>query len=140
MLQFRNQISIRGTGEVDHSTTTFAGNTSETASSNFSETLSWQTRMPRFLSATRRSMVTNLTVTETSSSSCIQGATDSTCVTSFDLRRLEVNASFRALLQHSITAQLAFGYVRNDVRSLLQLSQTITINATISVPLSSLGM
>jgi hypothetical protein len=140
LLQLRNQLSLRATGEVDRSVTTFAGNTSQTQSSNFSEYLSWQARMPRFLSAARRTITTQVTVTESSTLSCIQQTTDSTCVTSYDLHRFEVNTSFRALLEHSITGALAFGYVHNDVRSLLQLTSTITINATISIPLSSLGM
>ncbi len=140
LLQFRNQLSLRATGEVDRSVTTFAGNTSQTQSSNFTEYLSWQARMPRFLSATRRTITTQVSVIESNTLSCIQSTTDSTCVTSYDLRRLEVNTSFRALLEHSITGQLSFGYVHNDVRSLLQLSSTITINASISIPLSSLGM
>ncbi len=140
LLIFRNAISFRATGEIDRSNAAFGGNISQTASANFSQNASWSVRMPRFLSPTRRNLVTNVTVTESSSSSCIQRAADSTCVPYYDLRRFEVNTSARAILQKGITAGLNFGYVHNDVRSLGQLTSTITIYATFSVPLSSLGM
>ena len=140
LLIFRNAISFRASGEIDRSNAAFGGNISQTASANFSQNASWSVRMPRFLSPTRRNLVTNVTVTESSSSSCIQRAADSACVPYYDLRRFEVNTSARAMLQKGITAGLNFGYVHNDVRSLGQLTSTITIYATFSVPLSSLGM
>jgi hypothetical protein len=140
LLLFRNGISVRASGEVDHSTAAFGGNTSQTSSSNFSQNAQWSVRMPRFLSPTRRSLITYLTVTESNSSSCIQRSSDSSCVPYYDLRRLDIEASFRALLKQGITAGLNFGYVHNDVRSLGQLTSTITIAATFYVPLISLGM
>lgn len=139
-LLFRNLLSIRATGELDHSNASFGGNNTQTGTSNFSQNVSWQVRMPRFLSPTRRDLIANLTVTESSSSSCIQRTSDSACVPYYDLRRFSINTSFSAQLQQGIRAGLQFGYVHNDVRSLGQLSSTITINATLTVPLSSLGM
>jgi hypothetical protein len=133
-------MSFHFSGDVNSTNGAYGGDINQTASSNFTQNFSWQTRMPRFLSPTRRNIITNLTLTESKSSSCIQRTSDTACVSYYDLRRFDVEAGFRAIMQRGITAGLNFGYVYNNVSSLGLLTSTITINATFTVPLSSLGM
>jgi hypothetical protein len=140
LLVFRNAMSFHASGDVDNSTATANGNVTETASSNLTQSFAWSMRLPRFVSVTRRQLSTDVTVSENTSSSCIQRVSDSACQSYYDVRRFEVHGGFTALLQHNIRTGLRLGYIHNDVKSLLQLSSTITISATLSIPLSSLGM
>lgn len=140
LMIFRNAITLRFSGEVDRSNAAFSGNTTQSQSTNLMGTVIWQMKLPRMLSARRRTLNGTVSVAQNSSSSCIQRNTDSACVSYFDLRRFESNASFRAMLEHGITGSLNFGYVHNDVRSFHQLTSTINISVSFYVPLSSLGM
>ena len=63
-------------GEVDNSNASSSGNLTQTQASNLTGTVSWTLRMPHFLSATRRSLQTNITVTQNTNSSCIQRTSD----------------------------------------------------------------
>ncbi|MGH7592359.1 MAG: hypothetical protein ACRELE_00685, partial [Gemmatimonadales bacterium] len=137
---FRNGVFATFTGEVDKSSASSSGNLTQTQASNLTGSLSWSVRMPRFLSATRRSLQTNITVTQSSNTSCIQRTSDSSCVPYYALSRFDVETGFTALLQRAIRTGLQFGYVHNAVRSLGLLSSTITISVFFSIPLSGLGM
>jgi hypothetical protein len=137
---FRNGLFATLNGEIDNSNATSSGNLTQTQASNLTGTLSWTLRMPRFLSATRRSLQTNISVTQSSNSSCIQRISDSSCVPYYALSRLDVETGFTALLQRSIRTGVQFGYVHNAVQSLGLLTSTITISVFFSIPLSGLGM
>ncbi len=139
-LRLRNGVGIKVNGQFDNSDASYGGNLTETVSSNVTANVSWSIRMPRFLSASRRSLSTSVTVTQTTSSSCIQHTGDSTCVSYYDLSRLSFNTGFTAYLAQGIQAGLTGGYILNEVRSLGQKTSTITLSAIFSVPLSSLGM
>jgi hypothetical protein len=139
-LRLRNSVGLRINGEFDHSNSEYGGNLTETASTNLSGNISWTLRMPRFLSASRRSFSSNVTISRNTSSSCIQRTSDSSCVSYFDLARLDVHTGFTAFLSRGIRAGLDFGYSHNAVQSLHQISSTIILSALFSVPLSSLGM
>jgi hypothetical protein len=58
----------------------------------------------------------------------------------YDLQRFELQSGFSAQLQHAIRTGFQFSYVLNNVLSLGQPTQTITLNVFFSVPLNSLGM
>jgi hypothetical protein len=137
---FRNGVFATLNGEVDNSNASTSGNLTQTQSSNLTGTVSWTLRMPHFLSATRRSLQTNISVTHSSNNSCIQRTGDSTCVPYYSLDRVDIETGFTALLQRAIRTGLQFGYVHNSVQSLGLLSNTITISVFLSIPLSGLGM
>ncbi|MGH7523799.1 MAG: hypothetical protein ACREK8_05800 [Gemmatimonadales bacterium] len=137
---FRNGVFATLNGEVDQTNGTSSGNLTATRASNLTGSLSWTVRMPHFLSATRRSLQTNISVTQSSNNSCIQRTSDTTCVPYYDLNRLDVETGFTALLQQAIRTGLQFGYVHNSVKTLGLLSNTITISVFLSIPLSGLGM
>jgi len=144
----RNAATIRLTGQFDHQSASYAGNLTETNASTVSGNLSWSLRMPRFLSGQRRNMTTDITVSQNSSSSCIQrttntpgtGSTDTGCATTYELSRFETRTGFTANLAHAVRVGLNFTYVHNAVTSLRQISSTITLAAFVNIPLTSLGM
>jgi motility/secretion related protein SprA len=139
-IRLRNAVGVRINGQFDYSTSQYGGNVTETASKNLSGNISWTLRMPRFLSASRRSLSSNVSISQNTSSSCIQSTADAACVSYFDLSRLDVHTGFTAFMSRGIRAGLDFGYSHNAVQSLHQISSTITLSALFSVPLSSLGM
>ena len=136
----RNAAFVRLSGRFDHSDASYGGNLTQTDAATVSGSVSWTVRMPRFISGQRRNLTTDVSVTENTSSSCIQRTSDSACVATYDLSRFEARTSFRASLPHAIQAGLNFSYVHNAVKSLGQLTSTITLSALINIPLSSLGM
>lgn len=140
ILVFRNGVYATFNGEIDNSNAESSGNQTQTQTANLTGTVSWSVRMPRFLSATRRNLQTNITVTENNNSSCIQRTSDTSCVPYYDLHRFEVQTGFTAMLERAIRTGLQFGYVHNAVNTLGLLSSTVTISVFFSVPLSSLGM
>jgi hypothetical protein len=137
---FRNGVYATLNGEIDNSNASSSGNLTQTQASNLTGTVSWTLRMPHFLSATRRSLQTNISVTHSSNSSCIQRTSDTTCVPYYALDRLDIETGFTAMLQRAIRTGLQFGYVHNSVQTLGLLSNTITISVFLSIPLSGLGM
>jgi hypothetical protein len=137
---FRNNVQFIASGENDQSSTVSDGNVTQTTSLMLNGTVSWSTRLPSFISATRRSITLNVTVSQNNNNSCIQRTSDSTCVPYYDLRRFELQSGFAASLQHAIRTGFQFSYVLNNVVSLGQPTQTITLNVFFSVPLNSLGM
>jgi len=139
-LRFRNGVALRVNGSFDQSNAAYAGNITQTASANLSGNLSWSMRMPHFLSASRRSLSTNITLSENTSSSCIQRTSDTTCVSYFDLARIDFHTGFTAYLSQGIRTGFDFGYSHNAIQSPYQITSTITLSALFSVPLSSLGM
>ncbi|HEY3934229.1 MAG TPA: cell surface protein SprA [Gemmatimonadales bacterium] len=140
VIAFRNNVQFTANGETDRSSTVSDGNVTQTNALMLNGTLSWSTRLPRFISTTRRSITFNVTVSQNNNSSCIQRTSDSSCVPYYDLQRTELQSGFSAQLQHAIRTGFQFSYVLNNVLSLGQPTQTITLNVFFSVPLSSLGM
>ena len=146
-VMLRNAATIRLNAQFDRTSASYAGNQTETDATTVSGNLSWSVRMPRFLSGQRRNLTTDLTISQNSSSSCIQrtsnslaGGSDSTCAITYELSRFEARTGFTASLAHAIRAGLNFSYVHNAVTSLRQITSTITLAAFVNIPLSSLGM
>ena len=96
--------------------------------------------MPRFMSGQRRSLTTDVTISENSSSTCIQHTGDATCAAIYGLSRFEARTGFTANLAHAIRTNVNFTYIHNDVTTLRQVSSTITLSAFVNIPLTSLGM
>ncbi|HEY4319692.1 MAG TPA: cell surface protein SprA [Gemmatimonadales bacterium] len=137
---FRNGMSVTMNGEIDHSTATTNGNVAQTNALTVSSEFSMTTRMPRFVSATRRNMTASVRVTQNSSGSCVQQASDSACVSYYDVVRTEMSGTLSAVLEHGISAGFSGGYVFNNVRSAGAKTSTITLNIFIRLPLSGLGI
>ncbi len=136
----RNGLLAHFSAEFDKTDGSFAGNTTRGAQTNVLGTVSWSMRLPQALSRTRRTMRTEVTVSENSTSSCIQRTGDSSCVETYGLHRFEASTSFAAVMQHGVQSGLSFSYVHNAVVSQGVRSMTLTLSMFLSVPLSAWGM
>ena len=139
-VRFRNGVGLRLNGQFDNSNASYGGNLTETGSSSVMGNVVWSVRMPHFISATRRSLSTNISLSQTASSSCIQHTGDIVCAAYYDFQRREAHTGFTAFLAHGIHAGFDFGYIHNEVKSLKQITSTISLSALLSVPLNPAGM
>jgi hypothetical protein len=139
-LTFRNGVFATMAGQFDNSSTSFSGNITETHQSSIVSTVQWDMRLPQRLSRTRRVVRTNVSLTQTVNSTCIQHTGDSTCGPYYDLHRTDVETAFSANLQHGISSGLTFGLVHSADESQGLKSITITLGMFLSIPLSAWGM
>jgi len=135
-VRFRNNVGVRLTGQFDNTNASYGGNLTQTGSTTMTGNVAWSVRMPHFLSATRRTLATNISLSQTGSNSCIQHTGDATCASYYDFQRREAHTGFTAFLAHGIHAGFDFGYIHNEVRSLKQVTATISLSALLSVPLN----
>jgi hypothetical protein len=139
-ITLRNAAFFRFSGQIDKSDATYGGNVTQTNALTLTGNVSWTVRMPRFVSAQRRTLTTDISVSDNTSSSCIQRTGDANCASTYELTRFEARTAFIANLPHAIRTGLNFSYVHNAVKSLGQITSTLTLSALVSIPLSSLGM
>lgn len=94
------------------------GNVTELDQADISTTLSWSIRLPRSVSAARRTVRTQLNALVTRSTQCLTRRGDDSCEPISDTRRREFRASFDTELVRNLTGSLQGGYTLNDLRHL----------------------
>jgi hypothetical protein len=135
-LTFRGNLSVVGRSTSERGITEANGNITRLDNRRYSGSVDWSVALPAMLSAIRKPLRSQLTVTRLTNLSCLERV-DEGCTPYSDVRQWEVRGGLNTDLRGSIQTGLQVGWTLNDVRHLQRKSSNLALSLFFSMPLSS---